>query len=61
MQFRLLEWEILQPQRVQGYFDLYGRWQGPELVMDDRRAWGSVFRSGLKIEHASVTWPGALT
>jgi hypothetical protein len=55
MQFRLLEWQILQTHQVRGYFDLYGRWQGPELVMDDRGAWGSVFRSGLKIEHASVT------
>lgn len=37
-----------------GYFDLFGRWQGPELVMNDRENPGSQFRSGLRIEQASV-------
>jgi len=37
-----------------GYFDLYGHWQGPELVMNDRETQGSKLRSGLQIEHASI-------
>jgi hypothetical protein len=38
-----------------GSFGLYGRWRGQELVMEDRGQPASPFRSGLKIEHASVT------
>lgn len=38
-----------------GSFDLYGNWQGAELVMSDRESAGSRFRSGLSFEHASVT------
>lgn len=38
-----------------GYFDLYGHWHGPQLVMDDRNAWSTSFRSGFKIRHASIT------
>jgi hypothetical protein len=56
MNFRLLEPNIVDlggPRR--GYFDLYGRWQGPELVMNDRGIPGNTFRSGLRIEHATVT------
>lgn len=56
MQFRLLEPKIFDVGQRQGYFDLYGRWQGPQLVMDDRGRWAGAFRSGLKIEHASVTF-----
>jgi hypothetical protein len=55
MAFRLNEPKIFDVGQKQGYFDLYGRWQGPELVMNDRGRWGDAFRSGVKIEHASVT------
>jgi hypothetical protein len=55
MNFRLLEPKILDVGQRQGFFNLYGRWHGPELVMDDRGEPGSPFRSGLKIERASVT------
>jgi len=55
MEFRLLERKIFDVGQRQGFFDLYGRWHGPELVMEDRSEPGSQFRSGLKIEHASVT------
>src|SRR5579885_2270027 len=41
--------------RDDGYFDLLGRWQGSQLVMDDRRHWSAPFQSGLSIKHASVT------
>lgn len=55
MQFRLLE-RIQNLPTIQdgGYFDLFGHWQGPQLVLDDRREWSAPFRSGLKIIHASV-------
>jgi hypothetical protein len=52
--FRLLEPKIIDVGQRQGYFDLVGKWQGPELVMDDRGNTVSQFRSGLRIEHASV-------
>lgn len=55
IQFRLLEPKYLDVGQRQGYFDLLGRWRGPELVMDDRGEPGGRFRSGLSIEHASVT------
>jgi hypothetical protein len=53
--FRLLELKVIDVGQRQGFFDLVGRWHGPQLVMDDRGAWANTFRSGLKIEHASVT------
>src|SRR5215470_6856594 len=53
--FRLLELKVIDVGQGQGYFDLYGKWRGPELVMDDRGNPGGQFRSGLRIEHASVT------
>jgi hypothetical protein len=53
--FRLLEWYIFDTRPTRGYFDLNGRWNGTKLVMDDRGSVGRTFRSGLKIEHASVT------
>jgi hypothetical protein len=56
MSFRLLEQKIFDVGQQQGYFDLYGRWHGQELVMDDRGRSSGTFRSGLKIEHASVTF-----
>jgi hypothetical protein len=55
MAFRLLEPKVIDVGQRQGYFDLAGKWHGPQLVMDDRGNWGGTFRSGLKIEHASVT------
>src|SRR5579859_966979 len=55
MAFRLLEPKVIDVGQGQGFFDLVGRWHGPELVMDDRGNIGDPFRSGLKIEHASVT------
>jgi hypothetical protein len=58
--FRLLEPKIINVGQRQGYFNLYGRFQGQELVMNDRGEPGNTFRSGLKIEHASVKldWTG---
>jgi hypothetical protein len=58
--FRLLERKVIDVGQRQGFFDLYGRWDGPELVMADRDGVGGAFRSGLKIEHPSVTfdWGG---
>jgi hypothetical protein len=52
--FRLLEPKIIDVGQRQGYFDLIGKWHGSELVMDDRGNTVSQFRSGLRIEHASV-------
>jgi hypothetical protein len=44
--FRLLDWR--QPFRInyqnQRYFDLLGRWNGPELVMQDDGAWERNFQ-----------------
>jgi len=59
--FRLLEPKIIDAGQKQGYFDLYGRWQGQELVMDDRGSKGGRFRSGLNVAHASVNldWIGS--
>jgi hypothetical protein len=55
MAFRLLEPKIFDVGQRQGYFDLYGRWQGQELVMNDRGRYAGTFRTGLKIEQTSVT------
>lgn len=55
MDFRLLEQKIIDVGQRQGYFDLYGKWQGQQLVMDARTSVATQFRSGLKIEHPSVT------
>jgi len=57
MEFRLNEWNPIDlGQHNRGYFDLYGRWQGLRLVMDDRGAYSAALRSGLRPEHASVTF-----
>ena len=56
MTFRLLEPKVFDVGQRQGFFDLAGRWQGPQLVMDDRSNVEALFRSGLKIEHASITF-----
>lgn len=53
--WRLLERKIVDVGQRQGYFDLYGKWDGPKLVMDDRGRYSGTFRSGLRIERASVT------
>lgn len=56
MTFRLLERRVFDLGQRQGYFDLYGRWRGQQLVMDSRDRVGGVFQSGMKIDHASVTF-----
>ena len=60
MQFRLLEWKIVDVGQRQGYFDLYGHWRGTTLVMDDRGRFSGTLQSGLRIDQASVTfnWSG---
>jgi hypothetical protein len=55
LSIRFLEPKYFDLGQHRGYFDLYGRWRGQQLVMDARGAWVSTFRSGVKIEHASVT------
>ena len=53
--FRVLERTIVDVgQKRAGYFDLVGSWQGGDLVLSDRGAWSAAFRSGLRIEQASV-------
>jgi len=57
MGFRLLGWRKsfqINPQR-RGFFDLSGRWRGPELVMDRPGEQGMAFESGMLIDHARVT------
>jgi len=58
--FRMLESKRIDVGQRQGYFDLYGRFHGPQLVMDARGGYAGEFRSGLKLDHASVTldWSG---
>jgi hypothetical protein len=53
--FRLLEPRVIDIGQRQGYFDLQGRWNGPDLVMDASDSTGTRFRSGLKIEPTVVT------
>ncbi len=56
LQFRLIEQTLIDVGQARaGYFDLYGRWRGQQLVMDDRGEASHPFRSGLRVEHASVT------
>ena len=52
---RLLGHRVIDVGQGRGFFDLYGHWQGPQLVMDDRHHPGERFRYGLSIEHASVS------
>jgi len=58
MDFRLLERRTARDALVgsnnRGYFDLFGYWHGPQLRMDDREEWSERFRSGLRVEQASV-------
>ena len=56
MAMRLLEPTIVDlGQQRAGYFDLVGRWQGSELMLEDHATWSRQFRSGLRIDQASVT------
>lgn len=58
MTFRLVEARIFDTGQDRGFFDLAGRWQGPKLVMEERGDHGELghpFRSGLRIDHASVS------
>lgn len=55
MAFRLVEPTIFNVGQKEGFFDLAGRWNGPQLVMDQGRSVPDTFRSGLRIEHASIT------
>ncbi len=55
--FRLLEWRkafSINPQH-RGFFDMAGQFQGPELVMDRPNEQGIPFKSGMFIDHATVT------
>jgi hypothetical protein len=54
MSFRLLEPKNFDIGQGQGFFDLYGKWHGAELVMDGRGRIGEPFRSGLRIEQQAV-------
>lgn len=55
--FRLLEWR--KPFAInyqhRGFFDVAGKWRGPELVMDRPNEQGIPFKSGMFIDHATVT------
>lgn len=63
MSVRLLEWNTTRDRLLgnsvrRGFFDLEGRWRGPQLVFvegGDHGPVGAVFRSGLHIDYASVT------
>jgi hypothetical protein len=55
MAFRMLEGQYFDVGQQQGFFDLAGRWRGPELVLDHPGEQGNTFRSGLRIEAATVT------
>ena len=55
LSIRLLEPRYIDLGQHRGYFDIYGRWRGQQLVMDTRGSWATTFRSGLRIENASAT------
>lgn len=59
IEFRSLEYKYIDVGQRQGYFELYGRFKGSNLVMDDRNNVNAKFRSGLLIEHASITFTPA--
>jgi hypothetical protein len=55
--FRILEWRKsfqINPQH-RGFFDVAGKWRGPDLVMDRPGQQGIRFQSGLFIDNATVT------
>lgn len=54
--FRLNEWpNVLVINSNGGFFDLAGMWHGQELVMDRPNEQGLTFKSGVLIDHATVT------
>lgn len=55
MGLRFVEPTVINLGQGRGYFDLFGNWKGPQLVMNDRGHVSGMFRSGLKLEHASAT------
>ena len=55
MEFRLLEWKVVDPQMRKGYFDLAGNWNGDELVMDRPNQQSRPFLSGVRIDAATVS------
>jgi hypothetical protein len=60
--FRLLEWRrpFQFNYQYRGFFDLAGMWHGQDLVMDRPKQQGIKFKSGLFVDHATVTlhWAG---
>jgi hypothetical protein len=55
--FRLLEWRkpfAINYQR-RGFFDVAGGFRGPDMVMDSPNEQGIPFKSGMFIDHATVT------
>ena len=55
MNFRLLEWKVIDPAMTKGYFDLLGAWHGGELVMNRPDDESHSFASGLRIVGATAT------
>ncbi|HUX44964.1 MAG TPA: hypothetical protein VMV57_09455 [Terracidiphilus sp.] len=55
--FRLLEWQkpVQVNYKYRGFFDVAGMWHGQELVMDRKNQQGIKFKSGLFVDHATVT------
>ncbi len=55
VQVRLLEPTIVDVGQTRaGYFDLTGEWRGPDLMLHSSGGWSHPFRSGLRIEGASI-------
>ena len=52
--FRLGDRSVFPVGRRHGYFDLYGRFQGLEMVMDQRGTYAAPFDSGMRIENSSA-------
>jgi hypothetical protein len=59
MDFRLLEWKVVDPQMKKGYFDLAGYWHGGTLAMTLPNSQGRTFLTGVHIEGATVTLQAA--
>jgi len=54
--FRLLEWRKPWANYYdRGFFDMTGMWRGQELVLDRPNEQGHPFKSGMLIDHATVT------
>jgi len=54
MDLRLLETRTIDLGQHRGYFNLYGQWHGPDLVMNDGNEPGTPLNSGLIIQRAYV-------